>query len=417
MGDGPAWTEDVVRLVRRETAGLAGVAPPLCHFNNAGCSLPPRLVMDAVVNYLKLETAVGGYEACDEAAAALERPYTALASLLNCDANEIAIVSSATAAWQQVVYGLAWQWRPGDRLLTSVAEYGSNYIAYLQLAKRTGVRIQVVPETPEQDIDVEALERLVLEEGEDRKPALISITHVPTSSGRVYDAEAVGRVARRHGVLYMLDACQSVGQLPVDVRRIGCHFLSGTGRKYLRGPRGCGFLYCSREALGRFEPAAVDNVGARWVAADAYELQPTARRFEGYEMNFAAKAGLGTAVEYCLMLGAERIWGRVAALAARLRAALAAAPGVTVLDRGRVLCGLVSFSVEGRGAEEVKRELRQRRMNVSVSQASSTRLDFEARRLQEVVRASVHYYNAEQEVDALAAAVAAVAIAGAPAAV
>ena len=218
--------------------------------------------------------------------------YTALAKLLNCDGEEIAVLSSATVAWQAVVYGLAWGWGTGDRLLTSVAEYGSNYLAYLQLAKRTGVQIQVVPETAQGDIDLQALEALIL--AGERRPRLISITHVPTSSGRVYDAAGVGRLARRHGVLFMLDACQSVGQLPVDVRAIGCDFASGTGRKYLRAPRGSGFLYCSRQALAAFEPATIDNTGAAWgPEPEQYSLAPTAKRFEQYEMSFASKVSVG----------------------------------------------------------------------------------------------------------------------------
>lgn len=121
---------DVVDLLRRETTGLPSSSSsnqsPLVHFNNAGCSLPPRAVLDAQLDFLRLEAQLGGYEAQACARAALEgRPYEALAALLNCRPDEIAIVSSATAAWQQVVYGLAWQWKPGDRLLTSVAEYGS----------------------------------------------------------------------------------------------------------------------------------------------------------------------------------------------------------------------------------------------------------------------------------------------------
>lgn len=217
------------------------------------------------------------YETFDASAAELKRPYTALASLLNCEPEEIAVTTSATDAWQQVVFGLAWTWRPGDRILTSVSEYGSNYIAYLQLVKRTGVQIEILPETATGDICLESLEAALTRksttnisgkvEGKGRggNAVLVSINHVPTSSGRVYNAEAVGALTRKHGVLYLLDACQSVGQMPVDVQRIGCDFLSGTGRKYLRAPRGSGFLYCSKDAMEeKFEPATLDNTGAAW---------------------------------------------------------------------------------------------------------------------------------------------------------
>jgi selenocysteine lyase/cysteine desulfurase len=352
----------------------------------------------------RLSPRARSYEAAAASAPALERPYACLASLLNCRPDEIAVLSSATAAWQQVVYGLAWAWRPGDRLLTCVSEYGSNYIAFLQLARRTGVRIEVVPETAAGDVDLQALEEAILRPGKPR-PVLISLTHVPTSSGRVYDAAGVGVVAKKHGVLYLLDACQSVGQISVDVSRIRCDFLSGTGRKFLRAPRGSGFLFCSAAVLGRFEPAALDNTGATWTGAGAYALHPTARRFQSYEMSFAAKVGLGVAAQQCLDLGVGAIAARVKALAGLLRAALAALRGVRVLDVGTALCGIVSFDVRGVGAGEVQRWLKAHGVTVSVSAAPSTRLDFERRGLSEVVRASVHYYNTEAEVRRLAGAV------------
>ena len=322
------------------------------------------------------------------------------------------MLTSATAAWQQVVYGLARSWRRGDRLLTSLSEYGSNYIAYLQLAAHTGVRICVVPETPLGDIDLDALEAEVLKPEERAPPVLISVTHVPTSSGRVIDAAGVGAVARRHGIPFMLDACQSVGQMPVDVEAIQCSFLSGTGRKFLRAPRGTGFLYCAPDCLGRLEPAALDNRGALWIAPGAYRMEPSARRFESYEMSMAGKVGLGLAAQHCVDLGIEAIWHRVGSLAGVARARLARVRGVEVRDHGATLCGIVSFTVAGVEAGEVQRRLRAAGINVSVSAGPSTLLDFERRGLAAVVRASVHYFNTEAEVERLAEAVEALPLPG-----
>ncbi|KAL4425946.1 hypothetical protein ABPG75_009962 [Micractinium tetrahymenae] len=398
------WTEEHTQAVR---AQLPTLDPPnLVHLNNAGCSIPSRSTLGAVQSYLEREATRGGYETFFAAEAELRRPYTALAALLGCHEDELAILSSATAAWQQVVYGLAWTWRPGDRVLTSVAEYGSNMIALLQLAKRTGVLIEVIPETEEGDIDLAALRGMLQPGGAaGRPPVLVSISHVPTSSGRVYDAAGVGALCRAAGVLFMLDACQSVGQMPLDVRAIDCDFLSATGRKYLRGPRGSGLLFCRRDALGLFEPGTVDNTGGIWTGAGEYALQPTAKRFEQYESSFAAKVGLGVAAEECVQLGIGRIWACIQQLAAALRAGLTALPGVTVHDRGALLCGLVSFSISGLTASEVQVALEQQHINVSVSRIGSTRFDFERRGLAEVLRASVHCYNTEEEMERFLAAV------------
>jgi cysteine desulfurase / selenocysteine lyase len=384
-----------VERARRDTPGCENVA----HFNNAGAALPPRPVLDAVQGHLQREAEIGGYEAADAAAADRQRTYQALARLLNCGSDEIALVENATRGWNMAFYAL--RFAPGDRILTSAAEYASNYIAYLQVAARTGAVVEVLPDDGHGQVSVEALRR-ELERGGVK---LVGLTHVPTNGGLVNPAEAVGRLTREAGVLYLLDACQSIGQWPVDVEAIGCDMLSGTGRKFLRGPRGTGFVYVRRSLIGELEPPLLDLHAAEWVARDRYVIHPTARRFENWESYVAGHIGLGVAVEYALGWGIEAIRARVVALAARLREALGAVSGVAVRDLGREKCGIVSFTIEGRRPIDVRGLLRAGRINVSVTSLSSTRLDMEARGIESMLRASVHYYNTDDEVDRLVSAV------------
>jgi selenocysteine lyase/cysteine desulfurase len=383
-----------IERARRDTPAAAEIL----HFNNAGAALPPAPVVETQIAHLRREAAVGGYEAAAEAKARLDGVYDSLARLIGARRDEIALVENATVAWDMAFYGLPLQ--PGDRILTAQAEYASNYIAFLQRRHRTGAVIDVIPSTAEGDVDVDALARMI-----DGRVKLIAVTHVPTNGGLVNPAAEIGRIARASGVPFLLDACQAIGQLPIDVKEIGCDMLSATGRKYLRGPRGSGFLYVRRQMLDRLEPPFLDLRSAEWVAPDRLEMRPDARRFENWEKNVAALLGLGAAADYALGWGLASIAARVGDLAAELRRRLAAIPGVTVTDIGRRKCGIVGFHLAGKESPEIAAELRRRRMNCSVSTPSSTLLDATARRLPDLVRASVHYYNTEDEAARFADAV------------
>jgi selenocysteine lyase/cysteine desulfurase len=384
-----------IERARRDTPA----ANQILHFNNAGAALMPTPVLQAQLNHLRLEADTGGYEAAAAADDRVEAIYDQLGKLLNADRSEIALVENATVAWDLAFYSIGFA--PGDRILTAEAEYLSNHITFLQVARRTGAVIEVVPSDAAGELDVEALERVI-----DPRVKLLAITHVPTNGGLVNPVAAVGRIARAHGILYLLDACQSVGQLPIDVVAIGCDMLSATGRKYLRGPRGTGFLYVRRAILHRLEPPFLDLQAVNCVEPDRYEMRPDARRFENWERNVAAQLGLGAAVEYALGWGIAEIAARVEALADDLRHRLAEIAGVTVRDRGRRRCGIVTFTADGKSPHDIVAALHRQNINCHASAPSSPMLVSPERRLPAVVRASVHYYNTEAEVARYAAAIA-----------
>ena len=389
------FTDDEIRRLRAETPGCAEVA----HFNNAGCSLPPAPVLETHLGYLRREALIGGYEAQEEAQHRLDGVYAATAQLVGGHGpDEVALFENATRAFDMALYAVPLE--PGDVILTSTAEYHSMFVTYLHRARR-GVRVEVVAPDATGQLDVGALRKRI-----DARVRLIAMTHMPTNGGLVQPAEAVGEVAREAGVFFLLDATQTVGQIPLDVRRLGCHALAGTSRKYLRGPRGVGFLWVARDWIERLEPPLMEGHAAEWVEPDRYVIRPDAKRFEVWESNVGARLGFGAAIEYAQALGLERIWARVQERGETLRARLAAVPGVTVRDLGVVRGGIVSFTVRGVDAARVKATLRAARINVTVSPARGTLLDMRARGLSEVVRASVHYYNTDEEIDHLTAEVA-----------
>ena len=378
---------DIFRA-RQDTPGCAQVL----HFNNAGAALMPKQVLDAVIAHLRLEAEVGGYEAAESAHDEVEHVYDAVSRLIGCQPEEIAIIENATRAWDMAFYSLPF--KSGDRILTSMAEYASNYIAFLQIAQRTGAVVEPIPNDENGQVSVDALQNLI-----DKRVKLIAITHVPTNGGLVNPAMEIGKIARQANILYLLDACQSIGQMPIDVQGIGCDMLSATGRKYLRGPRGTGFLYVRRDLIEQLEPPFLDLHAATWVSKDKYKIRSDARRFENWETYYAGKIGLGVAVDYALAWGVEDIWVRISTLASDLRTRLQHIPQVHVHDLGLHKCGIVTFTVNGVSPQEIREELAEQKMNVHVSSAASTRLDMDQRGLASIVRASVHYYNTEEEIE------------------
>ncbi|QIY75509.1 aminotransferase class V-fold PLP-dependent enzyme [Streptomyces sp. RLB1-33] len=377
-----------IDALRQDTPGTANRV----HLNNAGAGLLSRRTLEAMTSHLELEAAVGGYEAADQERDRINATRANVARLVGGQADEIALFDNSTHAWNAAFYSMTF--KPGDRILTGRAEYGSSVLAYLQIAQRTGAEVVVVPDDESGQLDTTALADLI-----DERTKLVGVSHVPTSGGLINPAAEIGRITRAAGIPFLLDATQSVGQFPVDVSEIGCDMLTATGRKFLRGPRGTGLLWVRPEALEYLDPCVTEIEAATWDGKRGFTWHDGARRFETWEVSYSNVLGLSAAVQQALELGMDEIGRRAISLGAYLRDRLEALPGVTTYDLGRNRCAIVTAKVDAVPTADVASMLAKQGINVTTTVAEHTQFDTEHRGVHPLVRLSPHYYNTEAELD------------------
>ena len=378
-----------IEKIRAETPGIEFST----HLLACGSSLMPNNVVDAITQHTELEALMGGYEAEAKKADELNNIYDIVAKHIGANSYEIALMENSTVAWSHAFYALPLN--SGSKILTSEAEYAANYVAFLQRAKRDNLIIDIVPSDESGTLDINALESMV-----DEEVGLIAISWIPTNGGLVNPAEKVGQIAKKYNIPYLLDACQAVGQMSIDVEKIGCDFLAATGRKFLRGPRGTGFLYIKDKWLSIIEPVMIDHFGAPWVSKNTYELRKDARRFETWENSYALRIGLGEAITYAEEIGIDLIHERVQLLARLNRKLLSEVKNVQVRDIGTDQCGIISFSIEEeKDPKKIVDQMSEAGFTIGSVDPESTLIDSEKRNLPTLLRMAPHYYNTEEEIE------------------
>ncbi len=390
------FTIEEVQKLRNETAGTKNVI----HLNNAGSGLMPDIVTQVQLDHIKLESQVGGYEASARMASSVQNFYTQCAQLFNCKPSNIAFTASATDAYTRALSSIPFE--KGDVILTDCDDFVSNQIQFLSLQKRIGIKIVRINNATIGGVDLNDLE----EKLKKYQPKLFAITHIPTNSGLVQPVDEIAKIYQKyiqgHGgkTWYILDACQSAGQMKLDVKELKCDFLSITCRKFLRGPRGTGALYISDKALDAgLEPMFIDMRGAEWKQKDEYQQQPNAIRFEDWEFAYSTVLGTASAIEYCISIGEDKIWQQIKLLSGYMRNQLSQIDSVRVLDRGPEVGGLVTFHVQNSEPGFIVNELLKRKINVVPSFRAFGIIDFDEKGVEWAIRASPHYYTTLDEID------------------
>lgn len=388
------FSADEIQRYRSETEGTKHVI----HLNNAGAGLMPDVVTQVQLDHLRLESQIGGYEASALRAAAIADFYTQAGKLFSCAPANIAFTASATDSYTRALSSIPF--KAGDIILTDNDDFVSNQIQFLSLQKRLGIKIVHINNAPGGGTDLDDLHDKLYR----LQPKLLAITHIPTNSGLVQPVEKIGEIfnnfiqSSNESSWYILDACQSAGQMKLDIEILRCDFLSVTARKFLRGPRGTGMLYISQRALNAgLEPMFIDMRGAEWIDRDSYKPAVDANRFEDWEFAYSTVLGTAEAIRYCLAIGEEKICQQVRVLAGSLRANLEQLDGVRVLDQGPELGGLVTFTVKNSDPVLIVQELLKRKINVVPSYRSFGLIDFDQKGVSWAVRASPHYYNTTGE--------------------
>lgn len=366
------------------------------HLNNAGASLVSDTTLDEMVKHLRLEQEIGGYEAAAERSADLEEFYPTIASLLGVEKENVAFSDSATRAWNTVIFSM--KFNKGDRILTTSTEFGSNVVSLQSVAEQSGAELIVLDVQENGSIDMNELRTYI-----DERLKLVAVSHAPAHCGSVINAEEIGVCLKDTDAFYLLDACQTLGQFDVDVSKIGCDALVGTGRKWLRGPRGTGFVFASNRLLSDLVSVSIDLANADWLPEAKEGSQIAyfggAKKLQTWERSLAAQLGLANAVQEFLKLNkGGDITKRIAELRGRVCDAIDHNSDFELYPDGNTRSGVVTFHSKTREAGEIKDVYARAQINVSLMNDWDAPWDFQAKSLPTLVRVSPHYLNTDAEI-------------------
>lgn len=363
------------------------------YFNNCGAGLMSPQTLNVIENHLRREIAVGAYRAAQESRIPMEEFYGRVARLLNAASpNDVAFMDSASRAWNMALYGA--ELRPGDRVLTLSSEFGTNVLTLFHRARQVGASVEVIQCDAEGHFAMDDFAAAIA-----KGARMVAISHVVAHASIVNPVHEIGQLTNRYGAIYLVDGCQGVGQISVDVEAIQCDAYTGTGRKWLRGPRGTGFLYVKSSAPFRtphIDLSAADLVIGKDGQVVGVEVRTDARQFELWERSVAGMLGLSSAIGEYLAMQPGYVTDRIQTQADRLRAVVSDNPHLRLLGRRQSESGVIGFYLTEPKREGVVRENIERAgLGISTMSSWDCPLHFPQNGATTIFRLAPHYYTDE----------------------
>ncbi len=371
---------EIDEQIRRDFA----VTKKTIYMNNGAVAPTPLSTIKAVTDFM-LKCAEAGPDApqtSDYVVSLLDELRTRVAHLINCERDEVVLVQSTTEGLNMVANGIGWQ--KGDAIVARGGrhEHYANYLPWVSLSQRKGVQLRELAVDESGYFGMGELEKSM------KGARMVTMSHALYNTGAIMPLEEVGRIAKENNALFCVDAAQSAGTIPIDVKKIGCHFMAFPGFKWLCGPTGIGALYCSKEASEMLTPPAIGIESAALSDQNviAYFDMPT--RLQAGFRNFPGAAGLEASMRYILRVGIEQVRKRNMKVANALRGEIGKMPGVKMYgpdDEDR-RTSIVAFTATDDSSAIVKK-------------LEQNGIIFAARDIggKKAVRASPHFFNSEEE--------------------
>jgi cysteine desulfurase/selenocysteine lyase len=367
------------------------LAKKLVYMNNGAIAPTPRTVVGAVAGYLSrcAEEGPDSAKTSEYTASLVQGLRRKVARLINCEPDEVVLTQSTTDGINIVANGI--QWKRGDIIVVRGGrhEHYANYLPWLRLSQR-GATLKELAIDNDGFFDVGDLERAT------KGSRLVAMSHALYNTGAVMPLEEVGRIARRSGALFCVDAAQSAGTIEIDVKKIGCHFMAFPAFKWICGPTGIGIFYCSKKAAELLEPPSIGGESATLSGSTLAYMEMPARLQAGFR-NFPGAAGLDAALRYVLGIGIRSIRRSNIKVANALRQEIGRLPGVKLHgpdDQAR-RTSIVSFTTP-KDPSYIVRKLEEKGTVLAARDIGAGR---------KAVRASPHFFNTEQEAARVAARV------------